>query len=897
MAEDRTDIQLRYGIRRSPSVAEDGELSECVNLVPTGNELVNLQPPLYTGIELPEGHRLVLVHASGGFRHYITLSGSSVYWTEKGKETPELITDISGTLKSVSAVGNTLCIFTDGQARYAVYRTDRYVPMDGQPPVPDISFKMRAQIKNDNGTARPSVTFDAFTPSSNPLAKGISLTANAAQAVRESLFAYFNPILSSQRKAGQFHRPFFVRYAYRMYDGSPFMLSSPVKMVLGDPVNLLAYVNLKKNGDGAYYQADFSKRAVLSGTLWYRLANRDAVSKAMAQWEDLITHIDIYVTPPLSYIDEDKSCTMLLEYDETDMVSGSVTNEIGAVASFGEKDAATKKEVFRKMTTREVHDYNMFHTVVSSSNGGLVTYFPTVQYPDNGERTLPFYRIYSIEIDKLEGEEKAVLPEDGVLDALATQPLLKADGQPSETLLPECSYVYNGRLHLANVHAVPRSCPFASLFPFVNGYSLLSSPTYKVPAMYKDAYVIIESDRRNVAVPLTVPETPDFRVDKGTFVFYPNPKAKYLVFASLTVETGENKAEYHVVGLSEHKALNGAYGYVGTPSAENIAWMTELINNADRSFRYTNKLYVSEANNPFTFNLEGVMSVGTGDITGMASATVALSQGQFGQFPLYVFSSDGIWSLSVGSTGMYSAAHPVSRDVCNNPSSITQIDSAVVFSTARGLKLLQGSEVTLLSAAMDGHNVDESRFNVEPEYSPLLVADTDRFTGMLASCRMIYDYALSLLHIYPETGNGKHYVYSLQSGEFATYVGYSPDAAVPDFPYPVVQIGTGLYSMEYHDSTDVRKGIVITRPVTFGDGLAMKMLCQLRLRHYRTDMRSRWRVAVFGSNDGTRYHRITSLRQVSVKYYRFVIYTEMTDVETLAGIAAVVDYRATGKLR
>ena len=436
-----------------------------------------------------------------------------------------------------------------------------------------------------------------------------------------------------------------------------------------------------------------------------------------------------------------------------------------------------------------------------------------------------------------------------------------------------------------------------SMFPYVNGYKLLGSPVYKVPAVYRDAYVIIESGRKNVAVPLSIEGTPTFRIDKGTFVFYPNPNAKYLVFASLTPETGENKAEYHVVGLSEHKALNGAYGYIGTPSAENVQRMTELINNADSSFLYPNKLYVSEANNPFTFNLDGVTTVGTGDIKGIASATTALSQGQFGQFPLYVFSSDGIWSLSVGSAGLYSTAHPVSRDVCNNPSSITQIDSAVVFTTERGLKLIQGSEVTLLSSAMDGHNIDEGTFDIEPGYASLLVPDTERFTEMLSTCRMAYDYAHSLLHIYPNSDNGKHYVYSFQSGEYSTYVGYKTDITVADFPNTIIQIGQELHSMQLYTSDERRKGIVITRPITFDDPLAMKMLCRIRLRHYRTDGRSKWRIAVFGSNDGMRYYRISSLWQVSVKYYRFVIYTEMTDIETLHGITALVEYRATGKLR
>jgi hypothetical protein len=60
--------------------------------------------------------------------------------------------------------------------------------------------------------------------------------------------------------------------------------------------------------------------------------------------------------------------------------------------------------------------------------------------------------------------------------------------------------------------------------------------------------------------------------------------------------------------------------------------------------------------------------------------------------------------------GTYLPPKIVSNDICNNPNSITQIENSVIFTTAQGLKLIQGSEVVLLSGHMDGHNVDESKF-------------------------------------------------------------------------------------------------------------------------------------------------------------------------------------------
>ena len=167
MPETRKDIRLAYGIHRTPSVANEGELSECVNLIPVGGELINLQPPLSLDVNLPDGYELIYVHVNSGFRHYIIRSGSTVSWIQKGMDTPQSVTELSGNLKSVNAIGNTLCIFTDTQAQYAIFRSGKYVAMESQPPVPDMSFRLRAQITKDSGSSRPTVTFTPFTASSS----------------------------------------------------------------------------------------------------------------------------------------------------------------------------------------------------------------------------------------------------------------------------------------------------------------------------------------------------------------------------------------------------------------------------------------------------------------------------------------------------------------------------------------------------------------------------------------------------------------------------------------------------------------------------------------------------------------------------------------------------------
>lgn len=120
-----------------------------------------------------------------------------------------------------------------------------------------------------------------------------------------------------------------------------------------------------------------------------------------------------------------------------------------------------------------------------------------------------------------------------------------------------------------------------------------------------------------------------------------------------------------------------------------------------------NVLKVSAVDNPFFFAAKNTYTPSKEDILAVCSNTVALSQGQFGQHPLYVFSKDGIWAMEGSSSGdvTYVCSHPVSRELCTAVSSLCCTDSGIVFLSLRGVMLLQGNNLTCLSDAIsaDSH--------------------------------------------------------------------------------------------------------------------------------------------------------------------------------------------------
>lgn len=116
-----------------------------------------------------------------------------------------------------------------------------------------------------------------------------------------------------------------------------------------------------------------------------------------------------------------------------------------------------------------------------------------------------------------------------------------------------------------------------------------------------------------------------------------------------------------------------------------------------------NVMKVSAVDNPFCFPAKNTYSPSRNDIIAVCSNTTALSQGQFGQHPVYLFCKDGVWALTNDASGsmVYVAAHPLSREVCTNAASLCCIDSGVVFAGKKGLMLLQGSRITCLSDVLN----------------------------------------------------------------------------------------------------------------------------------------------------------------------------------------------------
>lgn len=402
---------------------------------------------------------------------------------------------------------------------------------------------------------------------------------------------------------------------------------------------------------------------------------------------------------------------------------------------------------------------------------------------------------------------------------------------------------------------------------------------------------VVYSDGKSVQVTSTDEKVSIY--EPPLYLFYPDNNAKEAIIERYNVDT--DIWEQAKVVLKSHETLQGCYWFEGfDPPVFKEITADERLTEAGETRIVDNggKIYTSEVNNPFIFPLSGINTVGTGEIVGVSTVTKALSQGQFGQFPLYVFSTEGVWAMEVGSNGLYTSVKPVSRDVCINGDSITQTDNAVLFVSQKGVMLVDGSEVICLSEAMNGRSFDVSTVDrlstmMADAGVPNSLQGKQDFLDFVKECRMAYDYANSRVVLYAEEQDFC-YVYSLTSGTWAT-LGTAIENGVTDYPDVYVQTGQEVRNFSVridYDATKLIDTLVVTRPIKLGDD-DYKTIYELVNRGAMR--RSRGAVVLWGSHDGLRYvvlkgvngNRLYRNSGSGWRYFRIGILGEMAVGETL----------------
>ena len=881
-----------YSAKPSDYISPDGELAQVDNLVPEDGELHPVFPP--TPLLNLNGWQVLFMHNTPDYDHYILLKNGSLAWCNDTvtdlESTPP--TTISGfpnnvTINKVTAIGNTLVVLTSGGIEYVLWKDSNYTYLGQQPPLVYFSFGLDSELVcypdrganptmfngNVNGDNVPLPTWAedearSYVPPRERIAGdptpdysvcNVSLKditgdsdgggeiAATVNLITNWALGAVNTLVNRETQKGRFTQPFFIRYAYELFDGSTIMHSYPVLLVPNSRAPILGLnsatavahggLSLKKN-DNSRIAFRFRGRAyAFASSITYSYT----VGGNLGNWADIVRAINIYITPPVYTYDQDAQVFGWKEPEDGfwdtfyTIAKMSIVRE-GWPSDGGLHQARMFRDAFVNDPGNEQQTVGTYPTDLTQNpdlNGamfaGFEEYseqtFPLPSYlmdiPERSSAKMQdllanesrFYKIASFAVDEtwssgssVDGPTLSI--QEGALESLAARPVLTDDYHSRDHLNPSTAFIFNGRLSLGNVLRT-RHIPL----PAATAWTRYDYDTSGNPVQW-----LIGININDVGTSRYIYGEPPLAqrqnaINFPLYLFYPDASA------TSTLLTRDTTLRYFKAKLAEHAFLNGAYwlddirhpmclrnDLWGTTApgslAHDVVCVTGGIPTTPTATPINEqaKVYTSDVNNPFRFPVTGINTVGTGKILALCATTKPLSQGQFGQFPLYVFTNEGIWALESASDGTFATRHPVTRDICNNPESITQLDDSIVFATEQGIMQLVGGNTECISRQL--HDI------------------TGDWQEFLDGCRITYDYINQRIILYHQpvtttSGTTKYYpnyVLSLRDKEWGMMDGafvYNINA----YPYALVVNSDGKLMDISHPVVQQVNATLCTRPL------------------------------------------------------------------------------------
>lgn len=881
----------------------DGDLSAAINLVPEDGGLRPLMQPK-TIMDLPDKLRVVYVHRTTGYTHYIVYDseGNMLKWTTDGAEFMLLHGMGKNELYRVEGIGNTLIALCSDGMHYSLWKADRkaYVYLGTEIPELSLSFGLQAEMRDTGvfeigiGTHQVEGFWDKVLPEESQT----WITSQVLGKVNKF-------IADNSVNAGCFIFPFFVRYAYRLYDGSLVKHSAPILMETASGLAPGAKAKMISTVvDKEWVFTDAEIRIIAACHRLDYAAMGDV--GVLQDWRDIVSSVDIFISKPIYTYDQNGTCE---SFSRVAPIAYSVCKHTNRKRPSAYPD---RYQVNTVGGMAEVMNYpEDLETDPQRPTGYL-------NLPARSDREVSedikgnalFYFLKSIRMEDLDSKRKLVEIQDDYLQSLVNREVMTDDYDSHDLIIPRYAFIYNSRVNIANLRKeIFRGFKADTFMPFSNGYISWRDDAGHDEVWDMGYYIYIKQDGRDIVV-----EGGSGQIGYGApvpFIYYPNTNAYKVVFWNKSPTA--DRRNYYEAKLEKHDFLNGAfyfddwYGIV----SRGIGTTTIPVPSTaeERMVGLPNKIYTSEVNNPFYFPLSGINTVGTGEILGICSAVKALSQGQFGQFPLYAFSTEGVWALELSATGTYIARQPVTRDVCVNSGSITQIDTAVLFATDRGIMLLQGAESICLSDVIAGQNKLDLSGSTLPHYDELLamagykaddlhVADFFDFAGR---CRMIYDYPHQRIVVYaPDVRLA--YVYSLKSKMWGMMTSNITDS-VNAYPEALAVTDDGRLVDFSRYGEERRTGFLLTRPLKLDAPDVHKTVATVIQRGYFR--KGNVRCVLYGSRDlfhwfalwSSADHYLRGFSGTPYKFFRLAILTDFPSDECLLGCSVVYGLRLANRLR
>ena len=907
--------EIKYnGLSTVPpdNTCQDGDSAMLLNLIPEDGALKPVSAPKVV-FNLGENHSVVYVHKATTYTHYIIINTANkkLLWTIDGSKFTDLYSIGDKELYQVVGVGNTLIALTNEGMFYFLWKgdTSSYLFLGNDIPELPISFGLQGEMQR---TDEFTLEFDNLSWETKTKEDGSSyvsyneFTDENKKKITSQVLAKVNKFIADRStNKGKFIYPFLVRYAYRLYDGSLIRHSAPVLMVCSTscaPIVMWRHL-YGKNG---LNRADVRVVGMLH-SLDYAVIKQSDLD-LLKDWTDIVKSVDIFISKPIYTYNQNGECDKFYNYDEygDDAWGYSICKHTNQAA-----DKTKYPLRYQKKDMGYLYQMTFDKDNLNIRPGGVLG-LPrkdSSTIKENIRNCSNFYFLESIKIEQLTTTRTLLNIEEDYLQSLVNREVMTDDYDSHDKIVPKYAFEYNSRINLTSIRKkLFEGFNAGAMLPFTDGYVKHWSDAESTMLDRKisiSVYVYIKQDGKDIVVNGTAGV---FGVNNPVlFIYYPNANAYKAV-----VNSWDYFGTFYEVPLERHAFLNGSFYYGGwNDLEEKVNNLPSVSTDVERTIEIPNKIYTSEVNNPFYFPVTGINTIGTGRILGISTAAKALSEGQFGQFPLYAFTDEGVWALEVNSTGGYSAKQPITRDVCLSSKSITQIDSAVLFTTDRGIMLLQGSQAMCISDVLNGENAVP--ITVLPKINKILEhADLSKgtlrilpFMDFVRDCRMIYDYDHQRIIAYnnsKEYNCNYAYIFSLKSKQWGMMQSNIADN-VNSYPDALAVLNDGSL-VNFSDETDeVYKSIVVSRPIKLDAYDIHKSVDTIIQRGvfkkghvksilYASNDLYNW-VPVWSSID----HYLRGFRGTPYKYFRIVAITDLSIGETLVGASVSYTPRLINQIR
>lgn len=726
------------GITNIPSDAlcDDNELEVSENIVYRDGEHQPIQDPVKI-LPLTEGQLLFVHKPYGSSDKYIVQDVQGyIYWVtkqESGEEEPldenNLISkDFTHGQVKIEAIGNTLFVSDEQDSGFFKWSQDKYQDLGSTPPEPKVLFTELGEV------ALNQLVKDQI-PENSAFVDWIHIGGTTGQDAQYEnagiigqglnwenvIVGTYSEMKNNMRYNGFFWAPFFARVAVQLYDGSYILHSAPILLL--PSVRHNCYFAPADYHDASSEYKNIKKIAMFTPM-------RDIGLKAdfdYTEWEDVVKGVSLFITDQIEINHTDRSSFPAYQESlKNQILADGIANLNGRSTYTAHKENGPyfQDGPIREQDVTVGWKWNIYHCRTFAEKTDK-------EITEDLEQQSIFYKVADLGKSRNDTEYHSFRE---FVTRVKFQNLTTQEQLPDD-YYSHCKQIgadvdsYNNRLIFSGI----RRTPYAGHKHFAS-----ISSDYK----NTDVYVRTESENGDRIVKTQMWKNENVRF----YFYYPDPNAKE-VWAFVG-----DRCILHSK-LKEHPLLNGAYYCSELPSYDcnnPASWDVVDRPQENASPIFLNQIMFSEVDNPFVFTARGVVGFGTGELLALTTTTQALSQGQFGQYPLLAFTTEGIWAVTIDSEGYPASSAPMSREVLVKGGPLVNTDGAVFFATKKGLMMIVGSDVRCVSEQLMGD-----------------------FPQRLAASIIAYDYRDSLLWIVPKSGIGEEvtsycYVYNMKTGTFHT---------------------------------------------------------------------------------------------------------------------------------